>query len=134
MTSLQEDKEWLEEEWPCVVAEVVMDLQMNPKEMEIKKNKSTVPADLAQGMEQETTTMMTIRLSTNSVVEVKRRETTDIKNPYKHSISLTATLESEAEAVETCVCAVELVQAIKTTSSGKISVVDTEIVPCVAAA
>ena len=111
-----------------------MDLQMICKEMEIRRIKSTVPINLAQGMEQETTTMMTIRLSTNSVVEAKRRETTDIKNPYKHSISLTATLASEAEAVETCACVVELVQATKTTSSDKISVVDTEIVPCVAAA
>lgn len=58
------------------------------------------------GTEQETTTMMKIRLSTVNVVEVTMRGRADIKNQsYQHSTSSMVVVAREAEDVEICECA-----------------------------
>lgn len=104
--------------------------------MEIKRNKSTAPTGSAQAKEQETTTMMTIRLSTISEAEATEKEKTDIKIPSQLSKSLMATLAVEAlcAAAETCVCVVVLDPTTQTINLDLISEVDLEIEACVAVA
>lgn len=105
-------------------------------EGKIKRIKSTVSIRMTLQVELETTTMMTIRLSTISMAEMIEKEKTDTKKTCQHLQSSMAAHVSEAQLVvtETCACEAVLVQAMLMTNLGQISVVDMEIVGCVDAA
>lgn len=97
---------------------------------------ATDPIDMDQVVELETTTMMTIRLSTISMAEMIEKEKTDTKKTCQHLQSSMVAHVPEAQLVvtETCACEAVLIQAMLMTNLGQISVVDMEIVGCVDAA
>ena len=105
-------------------------------EGKIKRIKSTVSIRMTLQVELETTTMMTIRLSTISMAEMIEKEKTDTKKTCQHLQSSMVAHVPEAQLVvtETCACEAVLVQAMLMTNLGQISVVDMEIVGCVDAA
>ena len=99
---------WVDSE--AVVAEAITEVAIKAIwEGKIKRIKSTVSIRMTLQVEQETTTMMTIRLSTISMAEMIEKEKTDTKKTCQHQQSSMATHVSEAQLVDTETCACEVV-------------------------